>query len=65
MKEDGSTSSGTIGAHSKNEYNTFLKASFILPFIGGNYFIIEIDPDYKWVVVGEPCRKNYWILSRE
>ena len=42
-----------------------MKASFILPFIGGNYFIIEIDPEYKWVIVGEPCRKNYWILSRE
>lgn len=26
---------------------------------------MDIDPNYKWAVVGEPCRKNYWILSRD
>lgn len=65
MNEDGSKSSGSIKPHSNNKYNTFLKISFILPFIGGNYFILDIDPDYKWAIVGEPCRKNYWMLSRK
>lgn len=35
-----------------------------LPFLGGNYFILDIDPDYKWVVVGNPCRTNFWVLSK-
>ena len=36
-----------------------------LPFVGGNYFILEMDPEYKWVVVGNPCRTNFWIMSRD
>ena len=23
-----------------------------------------MDFNYRWVVVGEPCRDYYWILSR-
>jgi len=40
-----------------------LKVSFFGPF-WGNYWILELDPDYRWVVVGEPKRKYLWILSR-
>ena len=36
----------------------------ILPFIG-NYFILEMDPEYKWVVFGTSCRTHYWIMARE
>ena len=32
--------------------------------IGGNYWIIALDADYQWSVVGEPSRKYGWILSR-
>ncbi len=37
--------------------------SFI-PLVWGDYWIIELDPDYQWVVVSEPQRDYLWILSR-
>lgn len=43
--------------------NAKLKVWFFWPF-KGNYWIIDLDPDYQWVVVGEPKRKYLWILSR-
>jgi apolipoprotein D and lipocalin family protein len=45
------------------ESNAKLKVSFFGPF-WGNYWIIDLDPEYRWVVVGEPKRKYLWILSR-
>ncbi len=35
-----------------------------LPFVWGNYWIIELAPDYSHVVVGEPERKYLWIMAR-
>ncbi len=43
--------------------NAKLKVWFFWPF-KGNYWIIELDDDYRWAVVGEPKRKYLWILSR-
>ncbi len=40
-----------------------LKVSFFGPFYG-NYYIIELDDNYQYVLVGEPGRKYLWILSR-
>eukprot|EP00246_Nothoceros_aenigmaticus_P001959 TRINITY_DN12632_c0_g1_i1.p2 TRINITY_DN12632_c0_g1~~TRINITY_DN12632_c0_g1_i1.p2 ORF type:complete len:194 (+),score=19.90 TRINITY_DN12632_c0_g1_i1:308-889(+) len=39
----------------------------LLPLIPvtGNYYVLALDPDYKWSLVGEPCRKYLWILCRE
>jgi apolipoprotein D and lipocalin family protein len=37
--------------------------SFI-PLVWGNYWIIDLDPQYQWVVVSEPSREYLWILSR-
>lgn len=31
---------------------------------GGDYWIMELDPQYRWVVVGAPDRKFGWILAR-
>jgi len=45
------------------ETNAKLKVGFFLWF-KGNYWIIDLDPDYQWAVVGEPKRKYLWILSR-
>lgn len=45
------------------ESNAKLKVWFFWPF-KGNYWIIDLDPDYRWAVVGEPKRKYLWILSR-
>ena len=30
----------------------------------GNYWILRIDPDYRWAVVGTPDREYLWILAR-
>jgi apolipoprotein D and lipocalin family protein len=43
--------------------NARLKVSFFWPF-WGDYWIIDLDPDYRWAVVGVPSRKYLWILSR-
>jgi apolipoprotein D and lipocalin family protein len=45
------------------ETNAKLKVSFFGPF-WGDYWIIDLDPDYQWAVVGGPKRKYLWILSR-
>lgn len=43
--------------------NAKLKVSFFGPF-WGPYWVIDLDPDYRWAVVGGPSRKYLWILSR-
>jgi apolipoprotein D and lipocalin family protein len=40
-----------------------LKVTFFWPFFG-DYWIIELGPNYEYAVVGEPGRKYLWILSR-
>jgi apolipoprotein D and lipocalin family protein len=46
-----------------NSGNAKLKVQFFWPF-RGNYWIIELDPEYQWAVVGEASRKYLWILAR-
>lgn len=36
----------------------------LIPLVWGDYWIIDLDPDYQWVVVSEPQREYLWILSR-
>ncbi len=43
--------------------NARLRVQFFWPF-WGHYWIIELDPDYRWAVVGHPAREYLWILSR-
>ncbi len=43
--------------------NTKLKVTFFKPF-SGDYWIIGLDPEYRWAVVGSPDRKYLWVLSR-
>ena len=45
------------------ETNAKLKVSFFWPF-WGDYWIIDLDPEYRYAVVGHPGRKYLWILSR-
>jgi apolipoprotein D and lipocalin family protein len=40
-----------------------LRVSFFRPFYG-DYWILALDPDYRWVLVGEPGRKYAWVLAR-
>jgi apolipoprotein D and lipocalin family protein len=41
-----------------------LKVQFFWPF-RGNYWIMYLDTDYKYVMIGEPSLKYLWILARE
>lgn len=43
--------------------NAKLKVQFFWPF-KGDYWIIDLAPDYSYAVVGVPSRKYCWILSR-
>lgn len=36
-----------------------------LPFVWGNYWIIDLDKEYGYVAIGEPKREYFWILSRK
>jgi len=45
------------------ETNAKLKVQFFWPF-RGDYWIIQLDKDYKYAVVGHPKRKFLWILNR-
>jgi apolipoprotein D and lipocalin family protein len=40
-----------------------LKVQFFWPFRGA-YWVIELDPDYRYAVVGHPSRDYLWILAR-
>lgn len=31
----------------------------------GNYWIIDLDPQYRWAMVGTPDRQFLWILARQ
>lgn len=35
-----------------------------IPGVWADYWVIDLDPDYRWAVVGGPSNKYLWILSR-
>lgn len=41
-----------------------LKVRFFWPF-AGDYWVIALDENYQYAMVGHPNRKYLWILSRE
>jgi len=43
--------------------NAKLRVSFFRPFYG-DYWILALDQDYRWVLIGEPSRAYGWVLSR-
>lgn len=43
--------------------NAKLKVQFFWPF-SGHYWVIALDPEYQYAVVGHPSRDYLWILSR-
>jgi apolipoprotein D and lipocalin family protein len=36
----------------------------LLPFVWGDYWVIDLDADYQLVAVSEPKREYLWVLSR-
>ncbi len=33
-------------------------------FFGGDYWIIDLDPNYQWAAVGDSKRSQMWVISR-
>jgi apolipoprotein D and lipocalin family protein len=60
---DGPERQATAKAWSVDPSNAKLVVRFFWPFTG-DYWIIDLDPEYRWAVVGHPSRKYLWILSR-
>jgi apolipoprotein D and lipocalin family protein len=71
QKEDGSITDALGEAKQVGDTNSpKLKVRFapawlsFLPFVWGNYWVIDLDPQYQLAAVSEPSRKYLWILSR-
>lgn len=70
------TAAGTLDeaegvAEPQDGTNAKLKVTFLpawlrwLPIGRGDYWVIDLDPDYRWVMVGEPKREFLWVLARQ
>lgn len=46
-----------------NSGNAKLRVQFFWPF-RGDYWIIDLESEYRYAVVGVPSRKYVWVLSR-
>jgi len=64
-KADGTMTSshGSARPERGDASNSRLKVTFFRPFYG-DYWIIDLDPEYRWALVGTPNRKYLWVLSR-
>ena len=67
---DGKIDTATGIARPAGELSSQLKVRFapawlgFLPFVWGDYWVIDLDPDYQLAAVSEPSREYLWILSR-
>ena len=50
-------------AYAIDNTNSKLKVSFFRPFYG-DYWVLILDKNYEYVVVGTPSREYLWILAR-
>lgn len=60
----GPASTAKAKARSVHKSGSRYEVSFFWPF-KAPYWIIDLDPGYRWAAVGHPERKYLWILSRE
>jgi apolipoprotein D and lipocalin family protein len=68
VKEDGDTDEVKGLGKIEEVSNAKIKVSFV-SFLGwrpfwGDYWVIGLDKDYRWAIVGTPTRKYGWVLSR-
>lgn len=61
--EDGEAVEAVGVAYATDTTNSKLKVSFFRPFYG-NYWILMLDDEYRYAVIGDPSREYLWILSR-
>ena len=62
-KEGGILTQAKGNAYATDATNSKLKVSFFWPFYG-DYWVLALDENYTYAVIGEPSRKYFWILSR-
>jgi apolipoprotein D and lipocalin family protein len=55
---------GTAEPATGDSSNSRLKVSFFWPF-KGDYWVLALDENYQWALVGTPNLKYLWILSRD
>jgi apolipoprotein D and lipocalin family protein len=69
VEQDGSLKTAKAEARVTKSSNARWRATFFKVLgIGvgkGDYWILGLDDDYAWAVVGDPKRKYGWILARE
>lgn len=61
--ETGEKTQATGVAYAVDKTNSKLKVSFFRPFYG-DYWVLMLDEEYKYALVGSPNREYLWILSR-
>lgn len=62
--KNGKANDITGKAFVKDTANTKLKVQFFWPF-KGDYWIIALEENYQWALVGSPDRKTLWVLCRQ
>ena len=35
------------------------------PLLSAPYWVIKLDANYQWAVIGQPSRKGFWIMNRK
>lgn len=65
IKNDGKekVTKGTARLADKGGPASELKVTFFWPF-SGDYWVLDLEPEYRWALVGSPNRKYFWVLSR-
>lgn len=70
LKESGKTKEAVGRAWIKDkETNAKLRVQFVLTglklsFLSGNYWVLDLGPDYSTAMIGDPSREYFWLLSR-
>ena len=71
IKEDGTTDEAVgaarqIGPASSPKLEVRFAPAWMsfLPAVWGNYWVVDLDPDYQLVAVSEPQREYLWVLAR-
>lgn len=62
-KEDEGPSEAQGKAYATDDTNARLKVTFFWPFYG-DYWVLMLDEEYQYALIGEPSREYLWILSR-
>ncbi len=60
-KDDGFDEAHGKAVPVEGTHNAQLKVTFFWPFYG-DYWVIGLDSEYRWALVGNPNRKYLWRL---